>query len=106
MSIKHESIIELRLFYAFVDLEPELPVTYIVPSRCGCRRAQELARGLDGRPGARSQQRNDNPMRRIKPAYPDEFLGYSPGWLNEWRERWDLLLAPGELTLLSAGGSN
>ena len=33
MRKKHESVIQPRCFYAFVDFEPEPPVTYIVPSK-------------------------------------------------------------------------
>lgn len=107
MSIKHESISEPRLFYAFVDLEPELPATYIVPSSVVADLLKKSHQAWLTTPGAKGQQRNDNPMRRIQPLYPDEFPGYSPDWLNEWRERWNVLMAPpGEPTLLSAGRSN
>lgn len=32
MGQKHEAIVQPRCFYAFVDLEPDTPVSYIVPS--------------------------------------------------------------------------
>jgi hypothetical protein len=90
MSKKHESIVQPRYFYAFVDLEPEQPITYIVPSSVVADVLQKSHQAWLAAPGARGQQRNDNPMRRIQPVYPDEFPGYSPHWLDEWRERWDL----------------
>jgi hypothetical protein len=93
MRQKHESISHPRYFYAFVDLEPEVPVTYIIPSRVVADVLLKSHQAWLSAPGARGQQRNDNPMRRIQPVYPDEFPGYSPHWLNEWRERWDLLTA-------------
>jgi hypothetical protein len=93
MSAKHEEIVEPRLFYAFVDVEPELPVTYIVPSAVVAEIVTLSHRAWLSTPGARGQQRNDTKMRRIQPTYPDEFPGYSPTWMDEWRERWDLLRA-------------
>jgi hypothetical protein len=93
MSIKHESISEPRLFYAFVDLEPELAVTYIVPSRVVASVLRESHKAWLAAPGARGQQRNDTKLRRIRPKYPDVFPGYKEGWLDEWREPWDLLAA-------------
>jgi hypothetical protein len=100
MSLKHESMTEPGLFYAFVDLEPELPVAYIVPSGVVADVLKKSHQAWLITPGAKGQQRNDGPMRRIQPTYRDEFAGYSPEWLNEWRERWDLLKAA------AAGGVN
>jgi hypothetical protein len=65
----------------------------IVPS---CVVADVLRRSHQawlGAPGAKGQRRNDNEMKRIQPEYPDAFEGYTPNWLDEWRERWDLLNA-------------
>jgi hypothetical protein len=93
MRKKHESIVKPRYFYAFVDLEPDQPVTYIVPSRVVADVLRKSHQAWLAAPGARGQRRNDNEMRRIQPEYPDEFEGYVPNWLDEWRERWDLLNA-------------
>jgi len=91
MSIKHETIVEPRLFYAFVDLEPAAAVTYIVPSAVVADVLKRSHIAWLTTPGAKGQQRNDNDMRRIKPTYPDPWDGYMPNWLDGWRERWDLL---------------
>jgi hypothetical protein len=93
MSEKHERIVEPRLFYAFVDLEPQLPVTYIVPSSLVAYVVEKSHEAWLCAPGKRGQQRNPTKLRRIKPTYPDEFPGYTPDWLDDWRERWDLLTA-------------
>jgi hypothetical protein len=69
MSKKHESIVQQRYFYAFVDLEPEQPITYIVPSSVVADVLQKSHQAWLAAPGARGQQRNDNPMRRIQPVY-------------------------------------
>lgn len=91
MSIKHESVQEPSLFYAFVDLEPELPVTYIVPSNVVAHVLRAAHQAGLATPGARGQKRNDNDLRRIRPTYADAYPGYSADWMEEWRERWDLL---------------
>jgi hypothetical protein len=93
MSAKHERIIAARLFYAFVDLEAEPAVTYVVPSNVVAEVLKKSHKAWRAAPGARGQQRNDTDMRRIQPEYPDRFPGYRPDWLEEWRERWDLLSA-------------
>lgn len=93
MRDKHESIVQARYFYAFVDLEPDLPVTYVVPSRVVAEVLKKSHQAWLAAPGARGQKRNDTNMRRIQPQYPDPFPGYKPNWLDEWRERWDLLNA-------------
>lgn len=93
MKAKHELIAEDRYFYAFVDLEPDDPVTYIVPSAIVAdvlRRAHAAwlaTPGRDGRP------HKDHDMRRILPMYGFAVPGYRPGWLDEYYERWDLLAA-------------
>jgi len=93
MSVKHESIVEPRCFYAFVDLEPAVPVTYIVPSEVVADVLRRSHQAWLTAPGARGQQRRDTTMRRIVPAYGFEFADYPPGWLEQYRERWDLLRA-------------
>ena len=82
-----------RYFYTFVDLEPERPLTYIVPSSVVADVLRKSHQAWLAAPGAKGQRRNDNEMRRIQPEYPDAFEGYTPNWLDEWRERWDLLNA-------------
>lgn len=93
MSLKHESIIEPRLFYVFVDLEPEPPVTYVVPSAVVADVLAKAHRAWLDTPGAKGQPHKDSKFRRILPAFKEEVPGYPPGWLDEYRERWDLLAA-------------
>ncbi len=87
MSEKHESVSEDDLFYAFVDFEPENPKVYLLPSS---RVAQVLA--LDHRtwletPGRNGQKHNDTKLRRLRPGS----YGQTPGWLEDYLERWDLI---------------
>jgi hypothetical protein len=99
MSEKHEDISAPRYYYAFVDLDvPEghLPVTYIIPSKVVAdvvKQSHQIWIEIPGR-GGRPHRRN--PVRQVLPAYglhmPDE---YQPGWMDKYRERWDLLQAAG-----------
>jgi hypothetical protein len=94
MNVKHESITEPRLFYAFVDLEPEPPVTYIVPSRVVAEVLTRSHRAWLDTPGKFGQPHKENPLRRILPACVEDVPDYPPGWLDDYKERWGLLTAP------------
>lgn len=97
MSVKHERIIQDRCFYAFVDLEPEVPVTFIVPSATVAEVLRASHQAWLAAPGRSGRVHRDHDMRRVRPAYPFEVRGYPPSWLEKYRERWDLLsMAVGE----------
>lgn len=94
MNQKHERLIDVRMFYAFVDLEvPDgvLPATYVVPSAVVAGALQASHQAWLATPGRAGRAHNDNPMRQLMDTYPEAPEGYPPGWLGAWRERWDLL---------------
>ena len=80
-----------RLFYAFLDLEPSVPETFIVP----CHVVQEALLSSYNvwmaTPGRHGQTHQDNSLRRIRPTSPFPVPGFPDGWLEEYRERWDYL---------------
>jgi hypothetical protein len=82
-----------RYFYAFVDLEPDVPVTYIVPSEIVAEVISRAHKKWLETPGQGGKPHKDHPMRRLLPAYGFEVPGYAPGWLDQFRERWDLITA-------------
>lgn len=98
MNVKHETISALRYFYAFVDLqvpEERLPITYIIPSEVVADVLKQSHESWLNTPPSRGNHKHtDNPVRQILPAYgfvmPDR---YHDGWMQEYRERWDLLRA-------------
>ena len=94
MSEKHEDIVEERLFYVFVDLETEPPTTYIVPSRIVAEvitRSHQLWLDTPGRGGRAHRQ---SAFRRLRRDYsPLDVPGYRDAWLEQYRERWELLNA-------------
>ena len=90
MRMKHEQMTDPGLVYAFVDLEPEPPVVYLVPS---VTVAEVLARSHQAWlavPG-KTRPHADHPMRRLLPHYSFAVEGYSDRWLDQYRDRWDLL---------------
>jgi hypothetical protein len=91
MSEKHERLSHDRLFYAFLNLEPGQPEVFVIP----CAVVQQVVRTSHalwlGSPGAGGRVRRDSNVRRVRPAYQWEVPDFGPGWMEVWRERWDLL---------------
>jgi hypothetical protein len=91
MNPKHIELAHDRLFYAFLDLEPSVPETFIVP----CHVVQEALLSSYNvwmaTPGRHGQTHQDNSLRRIRPTSPFPVPGFPDGWLEEYRERWDYL---------------
>jgi hypothetical protein len=92
MRRKHEDLDDEGLFYAFVDLEkPDAVVTYVIPSAVVARTLRKTHADWLKAPGKAGRAHKDNDMRRIRPAYPTSGAELQAGWLDAWRERWDLL---------------
>lgn len=91
MSQKHEILVHPRLFYTFVDLEPDAPGRLRRALGDGRGRDCEVPQAWLSAPGSKGQQRKDTKFRRLVPKYGFPVSGYEPGWLEEYRERWDLL---------------
>jgi hypothetical protein len=88
---EHERATEDRLLYAFVDTEPAIPETFFIPAAVvgDVLRASHAA--WLATPGRGGRPHRDNPMRMILSDYRFPVPGYPPGWLEQHRERWDLL---------------
>jgi hypothetical protein len=98
MKAKHESIASETLFYAFVDFGPSLtsaPMCFIVPSAIVAEVIRQSHQLWLSTPGQRGQQRKDGELRRFLPDYDRVKLpiGRGAGWLEQYRERWQLLAA-------------
>lgn len=91
MGQKHETLVHPRLFYIFLDLEPAAPVCYIVPAEVVAQAVATSHRAWLAAPGARGQPHRDNQMRRITPRFAPAPPSFPHGWLDEFRERWELL---------------
>ena len=86
-----------RLFYALVYLPPDAkqasaaPEVFIVPSAVVADALAAQMRVWMSRPGRLGQQHADNPVRSLMRRYPWDVPGYPPGWLDQYRDRWDYI---------------
>jgi hypothetical protein len=91
MRDKHEKLLHPRLFYAFLDLEPDHPITYVLPAAAVAQVLTNSHQSWLSALGARGQPHRDHPMRRLLPRYAFDVPGFPVGWLEQYRERWDYL---------------
>jgi hypothetical protein len=96
MGQKHETIISPNLFYCFVDFGSEItdqPKCWIVPSNIVAHVVAASHESWLAAPGKGGRKHSDMKMRRFLPSYEKLGLGddYRLGWLDQYRDRWDLL---------------
>jgi len=94
MGAKHEGIRDPRLYYAFVDLQPDPPITYIVPSTKVAEVLSASHQSWLATPGVHGQAHKDSAFRRILPEYKYRVPGAETGWLDRYKEWWDQLKPP------------
>jgi hypothetical protein len=96
LSEKHETLVTKTLFYCFVNCSPssaENPKCYIVPSS----KVAEVIKISHQTYLAGNPKRKNSPLRWLK-VHHNELKNsryekkYSQGWLDEYLERWDLLI--------------
>jgi hypothetical protein len=105
MKPKHADLTGNQLFYCFVDFGASieaLPVVYVLPSKIVAKAIGDSHVAWLSTLGAKGQKRNDSNVRRLLPNYANAYLGmvnpYPQGWLEPYKNAWDLLgLAPSEL---------
>jgi hypothetical protein len=98
MNAKHERIASPTLLYVFVDYGDEevlgWPTCYILPSAIVATVLKiSHQRWLDT-PGKKGQPHGHSDIRNLLKDYDwpgQKPIGYSLGWLNEYRESWKLL---------------
>jgi hypothetical protein len=91
LKAKHENLRSGRLWYVFVDMEPDSPVCLIIPSDVVADAVKISHATWLSTPGKNGQPHRDTDMRRIRPTYPFEVQGFPPGWMDKYREAWHLL---------------
>ena len=91
MQPKHEQWVADNLYYCFVDFAPEQPEVFVLPSLVvadALALTHKLWLEVPGRNGQRH-----NPDSRLRFINVKQ-RGQEEGWLEEYRERWDLLRSP------------
>jgi hypothetical protein len=91
MKEKHEQLASPRLIYVFVDMEPEEPVCYVVPSAVVAQCITRENQAWLATPGKNGQPHNESVMRRLLPKFPYRVEGFDDGWLEKYRESWEQL---------------
>jgi hypothetical protein len=91
MRAAHEYLVHDRLFYAFLDLGRDRPVTYVIPSAKVAAVLRDAHAAWLSRPGVGGRAHRDNPLRRLLPRYSFEVPGVEGDWMEQYRERWEYL---------------
>jgi hypothetical protein len=92
MQATHESYTDDHSFWAFVDLKPEVPVTYVMRGRRAAEVAQALHAAWLAIPGRNGQPHQDNTVRKVMPSPRPSIAEAPPGWIDEYKEAWHLLV--------------
>ncbi len=82
-----------RLVYAFVDTKTAPPETFVIPAPVVSDVLRASHAAWLATPGRRGRMHTDSAMRMIRGDYRIPVPGYPAGWLEQYRERWDLLNA-------------
>jgi hypothetical protein len=98
MSAKHEVIASPSLFYCFVDFgssSSDVVQTFIIPSEKVAEVVRVSHATWLSNPGKNGHVRKDSNVRRLVPDYTYAFAPnpppYALGWLDAYREAWDLI---------------
>lgn len=94
MKLKHETLTSSRLFYVFVDMAPDSPIAYVIPSKVVAEVVSRSHATWLAIPGKGGRPHGQTDMRRILPSYSFRVDGFPDGWMNEYKDRWDLLREP------------
>src|SRR3990170_895605 len=86
-----EDVTDDRVLYAFVNTEPSEPETFFIPAAVVSDVLRTSHAAWLATPGRGGRPHRDQPMRMILMDYRFPVQGYPPGWLEQYRERWDLL---------------
>ena len=92
MKAKHEKLVNPRLWYVFVDMEPESPVCYIIPSSVVAKVVHLSHSIWLAAPGVNGRPHGETDMRRVRPNYQFEIPGFPNGWMDQYKENWESLL--------------
>lgn len=90
MQQKHENIVRDNLWYVFVGLETNPPLSYVIYSGVVAEVISRAHRTWLSTPGRGGHERKDSKFRRLCPDYSLDVPGYPVGWIEQYREGWDV----------------
>jgi hypothetical protein len=102
MKERHEHLIATNLYYCFVELEKDAavsPSVWVIPSKIVALSLKETHALWKSIPGKKGQPHKDTDMRWLLPDFSKTFKKvddpivrkYSQGWLDQYREKWELI---------------
>lgn len=99
MKAKHEKLVSKTLFYCFVDFGDDSPTTYVIPAKVVASKIRLSHEIWLHKRGKNNRKHKDNPIRRLLPDYsitiknlsPKELKVLGPGWIEQYREKWNIL---------------
>lgn len=92
--VRNADIVISTAFVDFGNSNDKNPTTYVVPSTVVATTLRETHQLWLDRPGKKGQPHKPTELRRFMPDYTRNCgtgTAYGPGWLEQYRERWDLL---------------
>ena len=66
-------------------------MVYVMPSAKVAQVVRESHATWLAMPGKQGQAHNDSKMRRIRPNWPFDVPSAPAGWMDQYREQWELL---------------
>jgi len=94
MTSRDERETRSDLLYIFVDVEPAVPLAYIIPSGEVANLLRVSHATWLAKPGRGGRPHRDSDMRRVLSDFGFPVPGYPAGWLEQYRDRWDLVTRP------------
>jgi hypothetical protein len=91
MKAKHETLVLPGLLYCFVDFEPTVPNTFVIPCAIVADVVEKSHASWLAMPGKGGKPHQDTEMRRVRPSYSFPVAGYPAGWMEQYRDRWELV---------------
>jgi hypothetical protein len=88
MSEKHETVTDGRIFYCFVNFEPEHPIVHVIPAAVVADVVRVSHQTWLDTPGRNGRLHKPTKMRRVTPKAP----GISENWMGKYLEAWDQFL--------------
>jgi hypothetical protein len=91
MTKKAEGISEKNVFYCFVNLEPEHPDVYVIPSKLVASIIKEHHAKWLSSPAKSGKPHKDSDVRKLEYKYKTPVKDAHEGWMDKYLEAWELL---------------